>query len=480
MSGRAEKTRIQWLATLAKFKDDPDQAANSAMWSPRLDGASRDELTAIQNEKLAVVTPFLYENSNFYRLRFDRLGVAPTDIAKIEDLAKWPVVDKSEMTVDVEINPPFGRYTTMSDEIWRSRGWMLFSTSGTTGTPRIFRYSQIDREYWAWSNARAMHAMGFVPSDTVFMMTGYGTHVWAWGVQMGLAKMGIGLIPGGGMDGVMRAGIIERFKPTVLCCTPSYALYLGRTLQNMGLDPAETSVTKLFCAGEPAMAIDPTREKLQDLWGARIVEFYGCTEAAPQAGGYTCAATGQDNNGYFLHLMEDLQVWETVDPETLQVTAAGQRGLSVCTNLVSESSPQLRFLVGDFTTLDQERCACGRNHVRAMGCFSGRADDLINLRGIKFFPTQIEKAVRAIPGLGDEFQVVLSSREADGMDVMAVVVEHPDHGPASASASALTEQIAGAIRSEIELRVDVNVVAPDSLPKTEFKAKRVIDQRAKP
>ncbi|NQV58487.1 MAG: AMP-binding protein [Alphaproteobacteria bacterium] len=478
MSGRAEKTRIQWLATLAKFKDDPDQAANSAMWSPRLDGASRDELTAIQNEKLAVVTPFLYENSDFYRLRFDRLGMAPTDIAKIEDLAKWPVVDKSEMTVDVEINPPFGRYTTMSDEIWRSRGWMLFSTSGTTGTPRIFRYSQIDREYWAWSNARAMHAMGFVPSDTVFMMTGYGTHVWAWGVQMGLTKMGIGLIPGGGMDGVMRAGIIERFKPTVLCCTPSYALYLGRTLQNMGLDPAETSVTKLFCAGEPAMAIDPTREKLQDLWGARIVEFYGCTEAAPQAGGYTCAATGQDNNGYFLHLMEDLQVWETVDPETLQVTAAGQRGLSVCTNLVSESSPQLRFLVGDFTTLDQERCACGRNHVRAMGCFSGRADDLINLRGIKFFPTQIEKAVRAIPGLGDEFQVVLSSREADGMDVMAVVVEHPDHGPASASA--LTEQIAGAIRSEIELRVDVNVVAPDSLPKTEFKAKRVIDQRAKP
>jgi len=475
MSGRADKTRIKWLVTLAKFKDDPDQAANSAMWSPRLDGASRDELVAIQNEKLAVVTPFLYENSEFYRQGFDRLGLAPTDIAGIDDLVKWPVVDKSEMTADVEINPPFGHYTTMSDEIWGSRGWMLFSTSGTTGTPRIFRYSQIDREYWAWSNARAMHAMGFLASDTVFMMTGYGTHVWAWGVQMGLAKMGIGLIPGGGMDGGMRAGIIDRFKPTVLCCTPSYALYLGRTLQEMGLDPAETSVTKLFCGGEPAMAIDPTREKLQDLWGARIVEFYGCTEAAPQAGGYTCAATGRDGNGYFLHLMEDIQIWETVDPATLQPTAPGQRGLSVCTNLISESSPQLRFLVGDFTTLNQGGCACGRNHVRAMGCFSGRADDLINLRGIKFFPTQIEKAVRAIAGLGDEFQIVLSSREADGMDVMVVVVEHPDHGPASA----MTEQVASAIRAEIELRVDVEVAAPDTLPKTEFKANRVTDRRAK-
>ena len=172
MSGRAEKTRANCLAIQARFKDDPDQAANSAMWSPSLDGASRDELTAIQNEKLAVMTPFLYENSLFYRERFDRLGLAPTDIASVEDLIKWPVVDKSEMTVDVENHTPFGRYSTMSDEIWCSRGWMLFSTSGTTGTPRVFRYSQIDREYWAWSNARAMHAMGFTPTDTVFMMTG--------------------------------------------------------------------------------------------------------------------------------------------------------------------------------------------------------------------------------------------------------------------------------------------------------------------
>ena len=475
MSDRAAETRAKWLATLAKFKHDPDEAANGEMWSPRLDGASRDELTAIQNEKLAVLTPFLYENSQFYQHRFDRLGMAPTDIASIDDLAKWPVVDKSEMTVDVESNPPFGHYTTMSDEIWRSRGWMLFSTSGTTGTPRIFRYSQIDRDYWAWSNARAMHAMSFTPSDTVFMMTGYGTHVWAWGVQMGLAKMGIGLIPGGGMDGAMRAGIVERFQPTVLCCTPSYALYLGRVMQNMGLEPAQTSVRLLFCGGEPAMAIGPTREKLEDLWGARLVEFYGCTEAAPQAGGYACAATGQDGEGQFLHLMEDLQVWETVDPETLQPTAPGQRGLSVCTNLVSESSPQLRFLVGDFTTLNYDTCACGRGHARAMGCFAGRADDLINLRGIKFFPTQIEKAVRAIPGLGDEFQIVLSSRAADGMDIMKIVVEHPDHGPASK----LADQVATAIRGETELRADVEVVAPNTLPKTEFKAKRVTDERAK-
>jgi phenylacetate-CoA ligase len=486
MSDRAATTRNHWLATLEKFKHDPDQPGNDAMWSPHLDGASRDELTAIQNEKLAAVTPFLYENSLFYRKRFDRLGLAPTDIASLDDLSKWPVVDKSEMTADVEASPPYGHYTTMSDEIWRSRGWMLFSTSGTTGTPRVFRYSQIDRENWAWSNARAMHAMGFTPADTVFMMTGYGAHVFAWGVQMGLAKMGIGLIPGGGMDGKMRAGMIERFKPTVLCCTPSYALYMGRTLQDMGLDPAATSVTKLFCGGEPALAIGPTRDKLQDLWGARLVEFYGCTEAAPQAGGYTCEATGRGgrDGDYFLHLMEDIQIWETVDPESLAPTASGERGLSVCTNLISESSPQLRFLVGDFTTLNFETCACGRSHARAMGCFAGRADDLINLRGIKFFPTQIEKAVRAIPGVGDEFQIILSSREVDGMDVMKVVVEHSDHGDHAdhtdhGAGSKLAEDVAAALRTEIEVRADIEVVAPGTLPKTEFKAKRVTDERVK-
>ncbi len=475
MVDRAAETRATWLAILEKFKHDPDHAADGEMWSPRLDGASRDELIAIQNEKLAAVTPFLYENSQFYRQRFDRLGLAPTDIAGVDDLAKWPVVDKSEMTLDVEANPPYGHYTTLPDEIWRRRGWMLFSTSGTTGTPRIFRYSQIDREYWAWSNARAMHAMGFTPADTVFMMTGYGPHVFAWGAQMGLAKMGIGIIPGGGMDGAMRAGIVDRFKPTILCCTPSYALYLGRVMQDMGLDPAATAVSKLFCGGEPALAIAPTREKLQDLWGAKLVEFYGCTEVAPHAGGYSCAAGGQNGGEQFLHLMEDVQVWETVEPETMKPVPPGQRGLSVCSNLNSESSPQLRFLVGDFTTLNHDTCACGRSHARAMGCFAGRADDLINLRGIKFFPTQIEKAVRAIPGLGDEFQIVLSSRESDGMDVMKVVVEHPEHG----AASSLAEQVTAAVRLEIEVRADIEIVAPNTLPKTEFKAKRVTDERDK-
>src|SRR5690348_13307381 len=248
-SSRAEQTRAAWLTVLDKYKLDAERPAGKAMWSPRLDGASRDEIAAIQNAKLAALTPFLYENSIFYRRRFDRLGLTPSDIRTIDDLQKWPVVDKREMMEDAEAHPPYGTYSTMSDAVWAERGWMMFSSSGSTGVPRVFRYSQIDRELWAWANARALYAMDFRKGDSVFMITGYGPHVWAWGVQVALFKMGLPTIPGGGMDAKGRAGIVRRFKPTILLCTPSYALHLGRVMQEMGVDPRASAVRLLFTAG---------------------------------------------------------------------------------------------------------------------------------------------------------------------------------------------------------------------------------------
>ena len=474
-NARADRTREQWLAMLAKHRYDPHRTATPEMWSPRLDAASRDELAAIQNEKLKAVAPFLYENSAFYRRRFDRLGLVPSDIASIDDLARWPVVDKTEMMADAAEHPPYGTYTTITNEIWASRGWMMFASSGSTGAPRVFRYTHVDREAWAWANARALLAMGFRPGEVVFMMTGYGPHVWAWGVQYALEKMGLPTIPGGGMDAKARAGIILRFRPTILLCTPSYALHLGRVMQSMGHDPAATSVRTLFLAGEPALAIEPTRRRIEGLWNARIVEFYGCTEASPHVGGYSCPAQQRDSLPSATHLMEDIQIWEIIDPQTRQALPPGRRGLTVCTNLNSESSPQLRFLVGDYTTFDTARCACGRTHVRAVGSFAGRADDLINLRGIKMFPVQVEDAVRALPGSGDEFEIVLSTDES-GLDTMTVRCEHADH---AVSGTQLRKRLEEEIRSRCEVRVTAEVLAPGTLPKTEFKAQRVKDRRGK-
>jgi phenylacetate-CoA ligase len=474
-ANRADETRNVWLETIERYRFDRDAPGSPDYWSPRLDTASRDEIRAIQDAKLAAVVPFLYENSLFYRRRLDRLGLVPTDIRGVDDLAaKWPVVDKLEMAEDAREHPPYGTYTAMTDEIWAERGWMMFSSSGSTGTPRVFRYSHVDRELWAWANARALQSMDFRKGDTVLMVTGYGPHVWAWGVQNALTKMGLPTIPGGGMDAKARANIILRFKPTIVLCTPSYALRLGRVLQEMGADPRETAVRTLFVGGEPAMGVPATRERIQELWGARLVEFYGCTEAAPHVGGFSCSASQPADGPVSTHLLEDVQVWEVVDPASRAALPDGERGLTVCTNLNSESSPQLRFLVGDYTVLDRHRCACGRTHARAIGSFAGRSDDLINLRGIKMFPVEIEAAVRSIVGIGDEYEIALSTTDA-GLDVMTVRVEHAEF----ASSDQVSHRVAGEIRTRCEVRVDVEVLRPGTLPKTEFKAARVKDRRRK-
>ncbi len=469
---RSDRTRTTWLETLARHKRDVAGPASQRYWSEALETCSRDELMGIQNDKLAALTPFLYENSGFYKARFDRLGLVPSDIASVDDLPKWPVVDKSEMMQDAALNPPYGTYSTIGEAEWTDRGWMLFSSSGSTGTPRVFRYTHEDRALWEWANARALYSMGIRRGDSVFPMVGFGPHVWIWGAMYAFAHMGIAVIPGGGMDAQARGRIIDRFKPTVIACTPSYALYLGRAMQGLGLDPAASSVRTLFTGGEPAMGIDRTRERLAALWGCRVVEFYGCTEASPHVGGYSCEASVRPGETTFTHLMEDVQIWELVDPEDGKPVAEGARGLTVCTSLNSESSPQLRFLVGDYTVYDTGRCACGRSHVKAMGSFTGRADDLINLRGVKFFPSQIEQAVRSINGVGDEFEIVLSADQG-GLDVMTLRVEHPEHG----AGGGLGARLEAEIRSRCEVRVSVEVLAPDTLPKTEFKAKRVRDER---
>lgn len=469
-ANRAEATRRAWKQVLGKYLEERNEPATPDFWSER-DTWSRDRIRAVQEEKIAAVAPFLYENSQFYRRRFERLGVTPTDLRSVDDLVRnWPVVTKQEMMEDALANPPYGTYSTCGDAEWLDRGWMLFSSSGSTGVPRVFRYTHFDRQFWQQANARALHSGGLRRGDVALPMVGFGPHVFAWGVMYTLEAMNLPVIPAGGLEARARATLVDRFKPTTLVCTPSYALYLGRVMQDMGLDPAQSSVRWLLTGGEPFSGVPGTMDRLQALWGATAMEFYGCTEASPHCGGYSCPEyqSGRQN---FIHLMEDIQVWETVDAESLQPVPQGTKGISVCTNLTSESSAQLRFLVGDYTTLSHESCACGRNHVKALGCMTGRSDDLINLRGIKFFPVQIEDAVRAVPGTGDEFQIRLA-RQPDGLDVMTVVVEH--------EAPSAAQQVAGEIRSRCEVRCTVQVVPVNSLPKSQMKAKRVFDERSTP
>ncbi|HZU07051.1 MAG TPA: AMP-binding protein [Chloroflexota bacterium] len=471
-----QDARTAWLETLERYCRDRDRPASERYWSPSLDTASLDALREIQSAKLRAAIRYAYECIPFYRRKFDRIGLEPGDIRSVDDLTRIPITTKQEMAEDLAANPPWGTYTAVDDRTWLERGWQVFATSGTTAQARAFRYTHFDRAMWAWTNARAMWAMGFRPGrDSALLAFGYGPHVWLWGVHYALNLMGIPIVTAGGLDSRTRARFIHQYRPTILACTPSYALYLGNVMREIGFDPAESSVRYLFCAGEPGYSVPATRRRLEELWQADLHEFYGCTEAAPSAGGYTCAAAVSHKEGpAATHLMGDTHIWETVDPVTLTPVPEGQRGLSVVTNLCSEASPQLRFLVGDFTTLSYAPCECGRTHPRAIGGFLGRADDMLNIRGITIFPSAIEDAVRQVPEVGEEFQIVVS-RERE-LDVLTVVVE-PRPEVAPERHAVVAQRVETEIVSRCELRPVVQLVPHGTLPKTEFKARRVKDLR---
>jgi len=462
-------TRERWLGVLREYLGKNEGPASDRIWAPALETASRGNISDIQNEKLAALIPHLYENSGFYRARFKAARVRPTDIKSVDDLPKLPLTTKEDMTRDVLANPPWGTSSPLDDAAWRESSWMIFATSGTTATPRPFRYTQLDRELWAATSARAMYAMGVRAGDLALTCTTYNPHVFFWSVHYGLNHMRVAIVPGG-VPTERRVLMIDLYKPAILVATPSYALHLAGAMRAANLDPAASSVKRIICGGEPASGIPSTRRRIEQTWQADFHDVYGCTEAVPAGWAFTCEE-GLRTENVSTHVAEDLQIWETVDPRTFEPVAAGTPGLTVVTNINSEGSPQLRFLIGDFTTLDYSRCVCGRTLARANGGFGGRADDMLNVRGMSVFPSAIEEVVRAFEEIGDEFQIVI---ETDGvMDALTIVAETIGEPVADS----LRERIAAEILRRCEIRPRVELVAPDTLPKTEFKARRVIDRR---
>ena len=227
--------RAKWLQAVEKHKLNPAKPDSEEYWSSKLETASKDEIQSIQSEKLRAAVEYVYECIPFYRHKFDRVGLEPGDIRSIEDLPKIPVTTKHEMADDLLKMMPWGTYTAVDDEVWRNRGWQIFASSGTTGVPRVFRYTQFDRDMWSWMDARALWAMGFRPKRDVAMLAfGYGPHVWLWGVHYALNLMGIPILTAGGIDTRGRVRFITEFKPTILACTPSYSLYLASVMRDMG------------------------------------------------------------------------------------------------------------------------------------------------------------------------------------------------------------------------------------------------------
>ncbi len=300
--------RQKWLDLVVAWRLHPDAPANDRFWAPELETCSRDRLVEIQNEKLEVLVPYLLAYSPFYRDKFARAKLTAKDIKSVDDLVKVPPTTKMEMVADVAANPPWGSYLAIDDEIWKARGWMMFATSGTTAAPRAFRHTTHDMQQWAWNDARGLWAMGIRPEQDVAMIAfGYAPHVFFWGVHYAFNLMGIPVIPAGSLDTARRAMFINTFEPTLLCATPSYAFYLGNKLLEMGQDPRASSVNKLLVGGEPGASVPATKQRLEQLWDARVFEFYGTTEVAANArrlyvrGGIVAGALGHSSDGRSAH-----------------------------------------------------------------------------------------------------------------------------------------------------------------------------------
>ena len=266
--------RERWLAVLERFSRGLDEPQSAQIWAPALERASRARIVEIQEEKLRALMPFLYEESAFYRERMRAAKLTPSDIRSIGDLPKFPVVTKESMATNVAAYPPWGTYTTVDQKTWRSRGWMVFSTSGTTTTPRSFRYTKVDARLWAITSARALYAMGLRAGDSALTCTNYNPHVFFWSLHYALNLMKVAIVPGG-VPTERRLAMIDLYRPTVLVATPSYALHLAVALRNAGSDPRRSSIRKVICGGEAASGIPSTRRRIEEAWDAELHDVYG-------------------------------------------------------------------------------------------------------------------------------------------------------------------------------------------------------------
>ena len=471
-------SKARWLEVVRKWQENADAPGSAEHWAPGLDAAPRDRLEEIQNEKLVAAFAYLYDCSRFYRRKFEDARLRPTDVRSLDDLWKIPVTKKTEWMEDQAANPPWGTFSPLTQEEWTHRGWMFFATSGTTALPRAFRHTLHDRDLWSWIWARALWAQGVRPGDVLINCFGYGPFVAFWGAHYAMNLIGCPVIPGGGLDTQRRALFIATYEPTVLICTPSYALFLGDALARMGKDPAASSIRLVITAGEPGPCIAPTKRRVEEVWAARMLDIYGCTEMAMAPLGYQCHIDAEKADPpYNVHLLEDCYIPEALDPGTGEPVAEGEGGVSVVSNLFSEAQPILRYEMGDVYTLGAGTCGCGRTHRTAVGGFFGRTDDMLKVRGLVVYPATFETVMRALPEVGDEFEVFIDRAEG-GLDEVLVRAE-PAPGSAVAP-EALARQVESAIRAQIGLKVGCEVVAPGTLERPQMKARRVHDRRSRP
>ncbi len=428
-------------------------------WNERIEKISRDELTFIQNDRLSKMLRRIYHNVPFYRDKFQEAGLYPEDIKSIQDLHKLPFTIKQ----DLRDNYPYGLLATDLSQIVR-----LHASSGTTGKPTVVAYTREDINNWAEVCARSIVAAGGSSSSVIQIAYGYGLFTGGLGLHYGAERLGASTIPISSGNTDRQIMLMKDFHTTFLACTPSYALYLADAMKDEGISPEDLNLKSGIFGAEPWS--ESMRNEIEKKLHISAHNIYGLSEI----NGPGVASECSYKNG--MHIWEDHFLPEVVDPITLEPLPYGTMGELVFTNITKEGMPLLRYRTRDLTVLHNEACQCGRTHVR-MERLMGRSDDMIIIRGVNVFPSQIEDVLLQIGELEPHYQLIIT-REGT-LDCLEVQVEVTDNlfSDKIKNLESLSNTIKQRLSSVLQISAKVTLVEPKSIPRSEGKAKRVIDRR---
>ena len=429
------------------------------IWNKAAECMDREQLREIQGERLRAVVQREYENVPMYRERMQAKGLTPFDIRTVDDLKYLPFTEKT----DLRDQYPYGLFAAPRQEIVRIQG-----SSGTTGKPIVAGYTARDIENWSEMVARAVTAAGGTNDSVVQVTYGYGLFTGGLGLHQGASKVGAQVIPMSSGNTARQIMLMEDLGSNILCCTPSYALHIGETIREMGIDLKRLNMKAGIFGAEPWT--EEMRQRIEELLGIDALDIYGLTEIAGPGVAFECL----EKHG--MHVNEDHVIPEIIDPVTEEQLPYGSKGELVFTTITKEGMPMLRYRTHDICQLDATPCACGRTFVR-MARIAGRTDDMLIIRGVNVFPSQVESVLVNIHGVAPHYMLVVDRVGAtDQLEVQVEVTEETFSDTVS-SMEKLTKEIQEKLKSVIGLSARIKLVAPKTIPRSEGKAKRIIDNR---
>ncbi len=426
-------------------------------WDPITEKMPPDELKAQQEKNLRLVLSFVYTSSEFHRKRFKDAGIEPDDIKSLDDLGKLPFMVKKNFRDTY----PTGMFCVPRNQVVR-----YHASSGTTGKPTLVGYTRNDITQWSTSLARGMTSIGVSRGDIIQNSYGYGLFTGGLGFHYAGEMIGAVVVPVGSGATERQIEFIKDLETTVITCTPSYFLHISEVARDMGVDLGKTKLRAGLFGAEPWS--EDMKKRIQDI-GVKAYNVYGTSELSGPLFTECIAQNG-------MHVWTDQFLLETVDPKTGETLGPGEIGELVVTTLAKEALPLVRYRTGDLTIVDEEVCECGRAHPRIMR-IQGRVDDMLIIRGINVFPSQVESVLMRIPELGENYQLVVD--RVHELDAMTVKVETTRRLSQYKSEEllALKKKVTHMLRTVLNITVDLEILDPKTIDRSMGKAKRVIDNR---